>query len=285
MPALITGRFVTAVDATARRELLLTFQGSDEAVPWSKQPSVFSAARSAGFNTAIVGSWHPYCKLLGNALSICSQHDDGEDANIIGSMREQAIQMVLPPRTYTRNWRRHIALYRGVLADAREIVRRPDMGLVLIHWPVPHFPPIYDRRSGHFSLTGSYLDNLALADQALGEVRREMETAGTWDNSIVIVTADHWWRPSLRNQLPASVDEEGAAYGSRRDLRVVFLIKMAGQKEGVTIQASFNTILLHDLILEMLARRITTAGQAVEWIQASPTAGWGASFIVERPLP
>ena len=166
------------------------------------------------------------------------------------------------------------------MAEARELVRRPDLDLVLLHWPVPHFPGIYDRRTGQFSQTGTYLDNLELADHALGDVRREMETAGTWESSNIIVTADHWWRPTLWNQLPAWMGEESAAYG-RRNRRVVFLLKMAGQKEGLTIEESFNTILLHDLILAMLTRQVTTPDQAAAWIHAHPTAGRGESFITQ----
>jgi hypothetical protein len=281
MPALINGRLVTAAASTSRYELMLKYQGSARAVPWSKEPNVFSAAREAGFNTALLGCWHPYCKLLGNALSICFEHDWSENSKATGSMGQEIVEALTPKSTILK--REHIALYQSVLAEARELVRRPDVDLMLIHWPVPHFPGIYDRQNRQFSQSGSYLDNLELADHALGEVRREMEAAGTWESSNVIVTADHWWRPTLWNQLPAWMGEEGAAYGDggRRNRRVVFLLKMAGQKEGLTIEESFNTVLLHDLILAMLTRQVTTPEGAAAWIHAHPTAGRGESFIMQ----
>jgi hypothetical protein len=176
--------------------------------------------------------------------------------------------------------REHIAMYQRVLAEARLLVRRQDIGLMLIHWPVPHLPRIYDRKTGQLSLSGTYLDNLELVDRTLGEIRREMENAGTWESSTILVTADHRWRPNHWNQLPAWLGEEGAVFARQQDYRVVFLLKMAGQKEGRTIEESFNTVLIHDLILEILAGRIATPDQAVAWIHAQPTAGRGESFFL-----
>ncbi|PYU93242.1 MAG: hypothetical protein DMG08_10740 [Acidobacteria bacterium] len=71
MPALTTGRIVTRAVPSRPDELMLTFDGSKEAAGWSAQPNIFSAARAAGFRTAMVGWHHPYCRVIGSGLNYC----------------------------------------------------------------------------------------------------------------------------------------------------------------------------------------------------------------------
>src|SRR5439155_21252991 len=71
MPALTTGRIVTRAVPSRPDELMLTFDGSKEAAGWSAQPNIFSAARAAGFRTALIGWYHPYCRTIGTGLDVC----------------------------------------------------------------------------------------------------------------------------------------------------------------------------------------------------------------------
>src|SRR6185369_2924008 len=95
--------------------------------------------------------------------------------------------------------RDEISQYQYTVQQASHLAADQSFDFVYIHLPIPHPPPIYDRRAGQFAETGehSYIDNLALADRALGEVRRAMEQSGAWENTNVIVTSDHWWRTWL----------------------------------------------------------------------------------------
>ena len=62
-----------------------------------------------------------------------------------------------------------------------------------MHFPIPHPFAIYDRQHADFALSShtSYLDNLALVDRTVGEVRRTLERAGLWESTILMVTSDH----------------------------------------------------------------------------------------------
>jgi hypothetical protein len=133
---------------------------------------------------------------------------------------------------------------------------------VYIHWPIPHPPGV--RRAGNAADTPDYLDNLALADDTLGNVRRILEAAGLWDDSIVVVSSDHHYRISIWK--PERSGRVFAATGGQEHRRIPLLIKMPRQTRGVEYTHPFNALLIHDLFLELAAKRIETPDQISTWL-------------------
>ncbi len=69
MPALILGEHVINVEHDGPADLgVQTAHGS---LSWNCARNVFDDAREAGFNTAIVGWYHPYGRLLNRSLTEC----------------------------------------------------------------------------------------------------------------------------------------------------------------------------------------------------------------------
>jgi arylsulfatase A-like enzyme len=126
----------------------------------------------------------------------------------------------------------------------------------MLHLNVPHEPGIYDRDRGDFTLRpprgDPYVHNLALADRTLGEIRAAVERAGLWEKTTIMVFGDHGRR--------------AADYITVRDNRVPLMVKLAGQAEGVAVPGPVDLLKLHDLTLEILAGRITTADQVIAWL-------------------
>ncbi len=60
LPSLIVGQKVLEAASEGPRDLLLKLESKPGAVPWSSLPNVFDSARDLGFNTALVGWYHPY---------------------------------------------------------------------------------------------------------------------------------------------------------------------------------------------------------------------------------
>jgi hypothetical protein len=143
----------------------------------------------------------------------------------------------------------------------------PDLGVAMLHFPVPHHPDIYDPEREELSLVDrrSYFDNLALADRTLGQVRGVMEAAGLWDTSIVIVTSDHWWRAIHRGDWGLTPEEE-SVFADERNRRIPFLLKFAKQRETFVYPRGFNTLLVHDLILDLLAGAIANPASLADWL-------------------
>jgi arylsulfatase A-like enzyme len=163
---------------------------------------------------------------------------------------------------------KQLEAYLGVLEGAKRAAINPDLGLILVHWPLPHPPGIYSRNENEFELRreSSYLDNLELADRALGELRDEMENEGMWDNTVALVTSDHMWRTDMWRQTYMWTREDEESRPNMPDHRVPFLLKLAGQKQGIEYDAEFNTILTHDMLLALLKGELSGPDSVLNWL-------------------
>lgn len=295
LPALITGRLVSYAERRGPDELLLRFGEDSASVSWRSQPNVFSRAHDAGFNTALLGWYHPYCRILGSHLTKCSWEGKTQlreidtDTNA-GSSPAPAAGSI-GPRMYRHAvlaaraiplWNvffkqrsdgkavvgRKLSVFESIYGQAVDAASDPEMGLVMVHWPIPHPPGIYDRASNRISVSAeqSYLDNLALVDRTLGEIRRRMEEKGVWDSTVVLVTSDHWWRTNYWKDQAAWTIEDQANYEATIDRRIPFILRMTGAKEGISYEPPFNTVLTHDLLLAVLRGDVSDAEGAAAWL-------------------
>ena len=288
LPAFTTGKQISRANPVDVDELILTLAKSGEEVPWSALPNIFTEAYDGGFNTALVGSYFPYCRILGASLTSCSWQTTGFwnhwPATLSASIRHQVyvlastIPIVGPLYFEDKEWsgtagrRKSQEAYQQVLRRGLRNSTDPRLGLVLIHWPVPHPPGIYDRATDDFSSEGNYVDNLELVDRALGEIRTAMEDAGLWDKSVVLATSDHWWRSEIWS-VDTGWTEEEEALSKVTDHRVPFMLKMAGQTETLEYEEVFNTVLTHDLLLAILREEVSTPREVADWLDRHRSIG------------
>jgi len=277
LPSLINGSVVSDAKPGGPDELMITYAGSGGPVPWSAQPTVFSRVRDAGFNTALVGSYHPYCRVLGSSLTFCSQSfvaasEPGSTLPVLLVDGFRGIVGTFPvagrlPR-FESVCRQGREMYLRVLQDARKVAVDPAFGLAFIHWPVPHSPFIYSRSRNDFALDGSgtYLDNLVLVDLTLGDLRRTMESAGTWENSTVLISSDHGLRGHIEDLLPAWGGRRPMAAHGGTDRRVPFLMKLPHQRQAAAYDAPFNTVVSCDLVLALLRGELSSTANVIQWI-------------------
>jgi arylsulfatase A-like enzyme len=132
----------------------------------------------------------------------------------------------------------------------------PRLGLVVGHLPVPHAPYIYDASTGAFDLrnasASAYFDALQLADRTLGEIRGAMREAGVWENSAVLVSADHGYRES--------------DFGKPTTSWVPFLLKLPGENEPAAYTPEMETLASGGLLLAILEGEVVTAGDVARWL-------------------
>lgn len=264
MPSLIAGRRVVMAALTNSSDLFITLYRTGSVVNlksaiFSRLPTVFSLARARGVNTAVVGWYLPYSRLLSSNLNYCAWHpfpgfEPSSAATYAGALRRQIECLSLTLHIEHG----FVQMYRDSMTESLSVVTNGNYGLTLLHLFPPHAPGIYLPAENRFSLlqqTGpkAYLNNLVLADHSLGQLRRAMETSGQWDKTWVIVSADHSWRMSQ-------------TYDGRRDFRVPFLVKPAGTNAPATLAQQFNTALTRDLILAILDRDITNTDSLMMWI-------------------
>ncbi len=260
MTSILLGRQVYQLRPQGKADFWVGWDpGKEPDVPFRRQPNLLRRARQAGLLTAVVGWYLPYCRLLGGDLSHCTwQSMDAPARSQDPGLREIMLGQLssLLPLAQRRH---HLAQYRALLHEARKVVTHPGPGLFLVHLPPPHEPAIYDRRRGDFTLWNFrhdwYLDNLALVDRTVGELRRAMEQAGVWEETAVLVTADHSLR-YYRNLNP------------RTDPRVPFLLKLPGHSQGVEYAAPVHALLTHDLIRALINGELANPEAAVRWLEA-----------------
>jgi membrane-anchored protein YejM (alkaline phosphatase superfamily) len=106
---------------------------------------------------------------------------------------------------------------------------------------------------------------MALADRTLGDIFRSIDKAGLAGRTVLVVSADHGWRPGWRAE-PGWTAEEEAAFGQRDNMGVPFLVLFPDGESTVVYDRPFNTLLTARLILAVLAGRLTTSAQLPEWI-------------------
>jgi hypothetical protein len=271
MPALISGRFVRDAVPANRNELQLeTDDGS--LLKWSTQSSVFSQAQKEGFTTGLAGWYHPYCRLIGNDLDSCywspqvGQANPALDRLTFGrALLNHTITAVLRIPFFFRIFHNiyearqrdeHARALAEVETNAKKLeTDRPNLSL--LHFPVPHSPWINERTVDPKSVK-AYLGNVVVADRVLGDLRRSM--GGDWDNAVVLVSSDHWWR-------------DAPLTNGKRDHRIPFILKLAGQKQGIEYKGTFNTVLTRELLLQSLRGEVKKPSEVVEWIERNSRLG------------
>ncbi|HEX8985243.1 MAG TPA: sulfatase-like hydrolase/transferase [Bryobacteraceae bacterium] len=272
MPALLTGRAVSDAFKRGPSELLLVRPGEARPVTWRGRPNIFDSVRTAGFDTALVGWYHPYCRELASSLTHCEWWKMSMQYNTMGrtlaelipgetrSLFETSLLSAFGQSLSTSD---HSRTYREMMVRALAVATDPAYGFTLLHLPVPHAPHAYSRRTGRFDLKNSpirgYADSLALADRTIGDIRRALEKAGLWDSTAVLFTSDHGYRSAK-------------AFDGRSDPRIPFLLKLPGQAAGMEFAPPFDTLLTGRLLLAILRREVATPRDAVAWIGAHQAA-------------
>ena len=264
VPSLITGVQLHEEQAQDPRTVLW------DGVSASTLPTIFSSMHAQGRNAAIVGWYIPYCRLYAQDLAACSSHDLESELNEAGSSFLESVSLQLQS-LFAYGYRsvlgesprakHHLQMMDEIHQEALRDAADPSLDLVFLHLPVPHAPYLYDRATSSFPKrylgVGSYLDNLALADIYLHDLRDAMIAAALWDETTVLVTADHPDRTSV------TVD-------GKQDPRVPFILKLAGQTTAATYESLLPTIVTRRMLEAILNGEIQKPEEAVKWLETHP---------------
>jgi len=243
--------------------LMVKLEGTEKDLRFEEQENFFYEARQMALRSAIIGFHQPYCRLFAGSYDACYR--------VIGYPAERNWRSF--PVVFAAHARKLIPLHsRSEFVDgvkrgirlSRKLVADENLDLVYIHLPIPHPPFVYDHERGRFSIfsfgNSGYFDNLVLADQVLGEIRSAMEEAGIWEKTTLFVTADHGWRMS-------------DFYDGKRDHRIPFILRLAGQREALTWDRPFDVLASKDLLLAIMEGRIRDPWEVGAWLQRVEEGG------------
>lgn len=276
IPSMTTGTFFKDAVPISTNELELKSEDGNSR-HWSRETTIFSDAKQMGLRTGVVGWYHPYCRVLTNDLDSCfwsphvGQPNPSPDRlslkralvnNVITAVFRIPLAYRVLRSVETQLQRAdHLTVFTEIKSASLELLRQRT-NLTFLHFPIPHGPWIGSSSNNQIGPTdkAGYFDNVLLADNTLGELRRVLEETGEWDKSIVIVSSDHWWRWT-----PITT--------GKRDHRIPFIVKLADQQVGMEHKTPFNTVLTRQLVLEMLRGNLSRPSEVIEWIDRNSRLG------------
>lgn len=253
VPSLFTGKIVRKSKSLDFNEMLITFRGSKTPEKWSQAPDIFSEMEKMGINTAIVGPAFPYPRILGYKVNHCEWYDDYKVLSPAATIWQDIyniISLLFPSDRIRRSQETEAKIFR----EAQNLVVDPQYGLVFLHFDIPHSPFRNNKWSLWNNTPRGYLGNLELVDQSLGQLRKLLEEKGLWEQTTILIMADHHWRQSSRLNF------------KKMDPRVPFIIKLAGEKTGTVFQPSFNTALSRNLLMAIFQKQIGANADLLKWL-------------------
>jgi Sulfatase len=277
IPSMFLGRRVLQLTSSPGGELKLITSDGQGWEPFDAGQTIFADARRLGWTSGIVGWANPYCRFMAGSVEDCywlpeddpiipqtNMNPNRSVAFNAASMPLQWLHTLIPNGLsdgyeYNRNWvggrKRH---YDLAMESARDLIGKASIRFEFIHLPIPHPPVIYDRKTSSFSGIGSYLDNLALTDLALGELLDQLEQTPEWQQTTVIVCGDHSLRPWVWQHFHLWTKEDDAASKGAYDPRPMLAIHLPGQRRKHLITQEFPAIALANLLDAIMRGRIET---------------------------
>jgi hypothetical protein len=297
MPAFILAKKVVRVDLDTRK-LGVSFQSHGRFIDAASLPNVFREARAGGLNTGLTGWHHPYCLIFGSDLSDCSWMSFGGQAVRVEKLlrgrsfvegawylfdwqARYSVPRIIEPLHWvaaepeeSTMWRKEqTEAMQFIVGNSLRMLRNPDLNFLFLHIPTPHPAGIWNSRNGRFTLENSdYVDNLALADKTMGDIRKLMEQLGTWDASTVLVTSDHPYRTGMWMDSSIWTEEMARITQGRIQPYVPFFLKLPGQHAGIEYTMEFNNVLSGDLALAILEGRLKRQEEAASWLSINARA-------------
>jgi Sulfatase len=261
IPSFFLGHVIENLVSNLDGEPRVTLAGQKGWHAFNANETLFADARRLGWTTGVVGWYNPYCRILAGTLDYCYWRMG--DGLWTGTSPDQSTleNAAAPLKEVLRNWQRktgfpaqekHGSDLQALLPQAEALIRDQSIGFVFIHLSVPHPPGIYDRRPGKHRVTGTYIDNLALADHTLSQLMATLNATPLANKTAVIVCSDHSWRVPLWRPTPQWSKEEEIASQGRFDQRPVLMIHYPGQQSERDVNAPFEVIRIHEIIERML---------------------------------
>jgi hypothetical protein len=269
IPSLFLGRRIDQIRSSLAGDLWYKDESQNRWLAYDPNATLFALAQRNGWNTGVDGWSIPYCRVFAPMLNVCSWEPGILPIEALGASEDKSIlanAAVLPNVILTKLTNRtpaasnaYITPYRNVMARTRALIENDHIQFVFLHLPVPHPPGIYDRQRHLLQPGGTYLDNLALADDTLGVLLQEINDTPSASQTTVIVSSDHSWRLPIWRHAEFWSDEEERASRGRFDDRPVLLIHFPGQNSENDVNSALPELLEHDIIAGMLLGKINNS--------------------------
>jgi hypothetical protein len=272
IPSLLTGKIVDGIRYNFHNRLWVHHESEKGWIPLDGAQTVFGDAEKAGWRTAAVGWYNPYCAIYSDSIQNCywTNHDmfDGLMAqnapfwtNVYTPLQQVVRELKSPARAdrdlCTFDVRHRFQTEMDLQQHAFQILHTDQADFVFLHLAIPHSPNIWSRINGDYTqyCDSSYIDNLALVDRVLGELVATLKASPRWKDTTLIVEGDHGWRIDAWNWLPAWTEEDDAASRGVFDPRPALLIHQPGQSQPEAVTNPWPILQIHSVVEQVLQNR------------------------------
>lgn len=219
--------------------------------------ALFPTARALGFSTEMAGYYLPYCDMLDGLLDACQSFSFYNMSSI-----DPGFSVADPMLTTLILWPRQLPfgllknppfarLQRGLVEHTTAFAMKPMHAAKpvfrFVHFSVPHFPYAFDAEGFNppfdplrASPDGAYTRQVRYVDSLFGRLMQNLRAEGTYEETTVVVLADHGFRFG----------------GAERDPRQIpFIVKKAGQRDREEVSTPMAGEQLLKQVLENSCRR------------------------------
>lgn len=238
---------------------------------FAQEDTVFARLPGGPQSAAVLGYYHPYCKIL-FAVGSCRSFYLGNAGRwfdgllffsntIAGLIRwipaattgvpDQLLQAVDPMFRISTEMAR----------TAPALLAQSAQALVFVHYNIPHYPAAMAQRTLNLRADpgdqASYRDNLLLVDRVIGQIMAQVSTelrSAPGQELLLVLSSDHWHR---MNSLTTA-------------RRIPFLAWHVSESEPVSMPQPISTLHTADLIVDFLEGKITTHAEIARWWQGKP---------------
>ena len=263
VPSYLIGEALDSIVSTKPGKEIVTLIGDERRRDIFTASTLFDDAFKLGARSEVVGFHIPYCRwAFARRLERCTWRPISQGGVLDGPIGlPHAVLRQFLSILMLGNREAHIDRIRFLSAAAVRASPDSALRLVFLHLPIPHFPPVWDERSGHFTVfrfrSSGYFDNLALADHILARIMDATRQAGLDDRTVFLVTSDHPWR---------SGPIEGLAPGHT----VPFIVRFP---DGVGLEWAprFETVRIRSLVRALLSGEIRSGTGLAKWAIQPPS--------------
>ena len=258
IPAMLMGTPTNGNIYNEKNNLYVKVEGG-ELIEFNHSNSIFSKVPGGPQSIAILGFYHPYCKIFNSNKCISfPYHNFPSDPTSLRS---------LIPRSITGELRNSHKLLSHITEKQLELLpyflNDKSKELTYIHLNIPHLEAHYAAkilaRSMKKTPDDSYALNLELSDRTLGTVMEVLRKNHSKDeNILLIVCSDHWFRNST---IPR--DES-------KGLPALLIAKSLSDDKEVLYQGALSTHHLPELAIDFLNGKITNNLQITNWYSEKP---------------
>lgn len=295
LPSLLSGRLVDDVKFRFNNHLIVHYADTGQWDQITGTTTIFEDARRAGWRTAVVGWYNPYCTVYRDALDNCYwTYDDplGVDTaqgtgfwgNAKRPLNELFTQVYSPEREAEEvcdfGVVQRVKSYHDLMEHTQDLLKSDQADFIFLHLPVPHPPAIWNRLNDQFDSKcgNSYVSNLALADHTLAKIIEILQQSPRWKDTTVVVQGDHSWRVKLWDGMVGWTDEDDQASGDNFDQRPALLIHNAGQMQPQTDGRALSLLFVHEALKDVLQ------GKSVQPVTQQPAKPAPAGARCETSL-